>query len=106
MLDWWKDQPFDLGLKDHQGNCDGCHKKQITKLVRIAQEAPQTFEWWQDMGEKYATAGHNRDGNPRTFYRGYRTVNDIVALSKLMTLPPLPDDDEDSGCSESCEAFS
>jgi len=43
ILDWWKKQPFDLGLKDHQGNCDCCHKKSLPKLVRIAQETPGAF---------------------------------------------------------------
>jgi hypothetical protein len=105
VLDWWKDQSFDLGLKDHQGNCDGCHKKSIPKLVRIAQEAPQTFDWWGDMERKYGLAGHNVDGTPRTFYRGRRSAGDILAMSKLLTLPPLPDEEEDAGCSESCEAF-
>jgi hypothetical protein len=105
VLDWWKQMPFDLGLKDHQGNCDGCHKKNITKLVRIAQEAPHTFEWWGDMERKYGLAGHNVDGNPRTFYRGYRSAEDVLAMSKLLVLPPLPDEEEDAGCSESCEAF-
>lgn len=105
ILDWWKEQPFDLGLKDHQGNCDGCHKKHLPKLVRIAQEAPGTFNWWDDMEQRYGLAGHNLDGTPRTFYRGHRSAQDIVAMSKLMTLPPMPDDEEDAGCSESCEAF-
>lgn len=105
VLDWWKDQPFDLGLKEHQGNCDGCHKKHIPKLVRIAQENPATFDWWGEMERKYGLAGHNVDGTHRTFYRGHRSAVDILAMSKLMTLPPLPDEEEDGGCSESCEAF-
>ena len=105
ILDWWKEQSFDLGLKDHQGNCDCCHKKNITKLVRIAQENERTFDWWGRMEQQYGLAGNNDDGTPRTFFRGHRSASDIVAMSKLMILPPLPDEDEDAGCSESCEAF-
>lgn len=105
IVDWWKDQKFDLGLKDHQGNCDCCHKKHIPKLVRIAQETPNSFNWWGQMEHQYGLAGHNEDGTPRTFFRGHRSASDIVEMSKLMTLPPLPDEDEDAGCSESCEAF-
>lgn len=105
VIDWWRDQPFDLGLKEHQGNCDGCHKKNITKLVRIAQEAPNTFEWWGRMEETYPLSGHNVDGTPRTFYRGHRSAKDILGMAELLVLPPLPDEDEDGGCSESCEAF-
>jgi hypothetical protein len=105
VLDWWEDQPFNLGLLEHQGNCDGCHKKNITKLVRIAQEDERTFDWWGEMEMSYPLNGHNVDGTPRTFYRGHRSAKDIVAMSKLMVLPPLPDQEADGGCSESCEAF-
>jgi len=105
ILDWWKQQPFNLRLKDHEGNCDGCHKKSTPKLVRIAQERPQTFDWWGEMEQKYGLAGYNEDGTPRTFYRGHRSAKDIVAMSKLLVLPPLADEEEDAGCSESCEAF-
>jgi hypothetical protein len=107
ILDWWKNQPFDLGLKDHQGNCDCCHKKHLPKLVRIAQENPGAFDWWGEMEEKYGLAGYNEDGTPRTFFRGHRSAKDIVAMSKILTVPPatLFDEEEDAGCSESCEAF-
>ena len=105
VMDWWKNQDFDLGLKDHQGNCDACHKKSTTKLVRIAQEDPSVFDWWGKMEKKYGIAGHNEDGTPRRFFRGFRTAEDIVKMPKLMVLPPLPDEEENEGCSESCEAF-
>lgn len=105
VLDWWKDQPFDLGLEEHQGNCDACHKKSINKLVRIAKETPSAMMWWEDIGQRYANAGHNIDGNPRKFFRGQITAGDILNMALMMTLPPLPDPEEDAGCSESCEAF-
>lgn len=103
--EWWRQQPFNLPLKEHQGNCDGCHKKSTTKLVRIAQENERTFDWWGLMEERYGVAGHNEDGTPRTFYRDHRSAKDIVAMSKLMTVPPLLWEEEDGGCSESCEPF-
>jgi hypothetical protein len=105
ILDWWNKQPFDLQLKDHQGNCDCCHKKNINKLVRIAQENEQAFGWWGEMETKYGCSGHNLDGNPRTFFRGHRSASDIVAMSKLLVPPEKLYEEEDAGCSESCEAF-
>lgn len=105
ILDWWSEQPFDLGLKDHQGNCDACHKKSLPKLVRIAKENEHTFDWWDDMETLYGTAGYNEDGTKRVFFRGHRSAQTIVQISRMLTLPPLPDDEEDAGCSESCEAF-
>lgn len=104
--DWWEEQSFNLGLLDHQGNCDACHKKNITKLVRIAQEDEHIFDWWAEMEKKYGTAGHNEDGAPRVFYRNKMSAEQVIEMSKfLTTLPPPPDQDEDAGCSESCEAF-
>jgi hypothetical protein len=107
VLDWWEEQPFDLGLLDHQGNCDGCYKKEIVKLVRIAQENERTFDWWGRMEEQYGLNGNNVDGTKRTFYRNYRSAKDVVALSKLLKLPPLSPSDQElsGGCSESCEPF-
>lgn len=107
VLDWWQEQSFDLGLLDHQGNCDGCYKKEIVKLVRIAQENERTFDWWSRMEETYGLSGHNIDGTKRTFYRGYRSAKDVVRLSKLLVLPPLAtlDQEASGGCSESCEPF-
>jgi Phosphoadenosine phosphosulfate reductase family len=107
ILDWWKEQSFDLKLKDYQGNCDACHKKHLPKLVRIAQEDEHIFDWWSEMEGKYGLAGHNEDGTPRTFFRGHRTAQDIVAMSKILAVPPQRElyEEEDAGCSESCEAF-
>src|SRR6185437_11063399 len=34
--EWWDDQPFKLGLMEHEGNCVWCWKKSLTKLIRIA----------------------------------------------------------------------
>lgn len=105
IVDWWKEQSFDLGLNEHQGNCDACHKKSLPKLVRIAQENPRTFDWWGEMERKYGVAGHNVDGRSRTFFRGHRSATDIVEISRILTALPLTDEDSDAGCSESCEPF-
>jgi hypothetical protein len=105
--DWWSDQPFQLDLLGHEGNCITCHKKSDTKLIRIAVEQPSAFDWADRMEEEYGLAGHNVDGTPRTFYRKHRTAKDFIAMASI--LQPLkfgaPHEDEDSGCSESCEAF-
>jgi hypothetical protein len=105
ILDWWKEQPFNLQLKDHQGNCDACHKKHLPKLLRIAQEDEHIFDWWDEMEKRYGLAGHNVDGTPRVFFREHQTAANIVQISKLIKLPPLPDEEEPEGCAESCEAF-
>jgi len=101
--DWWEDQPFRLGLMEHEGNCESCWKKSLSKLVRIAKDRPQAFEF---MARMEATYGTYQDGNTRTFFRERRSANDIVSIADLLN-PSLRFDnpDENSGCSESCEAF-
>lgn len=101
--DWWDEQPFNLELQEHEGNCDCCWKKSTKKLVRIAQESPERFEWWASMEREYSMAGPS--GQPQTFFRGHMNAESILSLAKTSTVLPLSVPDEDAGCSESCEAF-
>lgn len=104
--DWWEDQPFNLELQEHQGNCKWCWKKHLPKLIRIAKETPEAFGFPARMEAKYGLAGHNEDGTKRVFFRQHRSTQDIIGLSQILDLPPtIADPDEDSGCSESCEVF-
>lgn len=48
VLDWWKQQPFDLKVNEPYGNCDCCFLKGKGKLAIIAKEKPQLFDWWID----------------------------------------------------------
>lgn len=105
ITDFWDRQPFDLGLLEHQGNCVACFKKSDAKLVRIAHENPKAFEFFARMEEEYGLSGHNVDGTRRVFYRQNRSAATILSIAQLLT--PIKNDypNEDSGCSESCEAF-
>lgn len=104
--DWWEDQPFTLNLQEHQGNCAWCWKKVLSKHMKIAKESPQVYEFPARMESTYGLAGHNIDGTKRTFFREHRSTKDIVLLSQLLTpFESKMDQDDNSGCSESCEAF-
>jgi len=46
VLDWWSKQDFDLNLKEPYGNCDLCFLKGKGKLMTIAKERPDLFDWW------------------------------------------------------------
>jgi 3'-phosphoadenosine 5'-phosphosulfate sulfotransferase (PAPS reductase)/FAD synthetase len=43
---FWAAQPFDLGLKHYEGNCDLCFLKGRNKLKAIIREQPGSANWW------------------------------------------------------------
>lgn len=48
VLDFWKQQDFDLQVNEPYGNCDCCFLKGKGKLSIIAKEKPELFDWWID----------------------------------------------------------
>ena len=49
VLAFWREQPFDLGIEDWQGNCDACFLKSRKKIMRIARLDPKVLDWWIKM---------------------------------------------------------
>lgn len=104
--DFWEQQPFRLGLQEHQGNCKWCWKKSFKKLVTIAKETPSFFDFPARMEATYGLNGHNIDGNKRKFFRGHMSATELLQIANTVPAVPTADDpDEFSSCSESCEAF-
>ena len=58
VLDWWKRQPFDLGIPSYAGNCTLCMLKGRAKLIRLIRENPTLADWWIEQEAKVA----NRTG--------------------------------------------
>jgi len=52
ILNFWKEQPFDLKVNEPYGNCDCCFLKGKGKLSIIAKEKPDLFQWWIDIENK------------------------------------------------------
>ena len=50
---FWQQQPFDLQLKDYEGNCKLCYKKSRRKQLTQIVESPQDTPWIKDMEVKY-----------------------------------------------------
>jgi len=74
---WWDAQPFDLGIKDYQGNCDLCFKKSLRKRLTMLKENPQLAEWWIDMEKQYGN-----ENTPRFDLRNNKSMSELVELSK------------------------
>ncbi|MGI9582664.1 phosphoadenosine phosphosulfate reductase family protein [Chryseobacterium sp. RRHN12] len=55
IREWWSRQPFDLELKDYEGNCDDCFLKSLRKKMTIATECPTRPLWWISMEKNYGT---------------------------------------------------
>lgn len=104
-LRFWSQQTFNLGLDEKSGNCRACWKKSLNKLVRIARETPEAFEWTARMEAKYPFVGTGK-GGPYTFFREGRSTSDILALAAIPGEPETIDMFEPGGCGESCEVFS
>jgi len=112
---WWKSQNFDLNIPEHLGNCVTCWKKSKRKLMTIARDEPERFDFFKRMEKENPDAGAGAGG--RVFFRQYESAEDIIRQSKepfvgfVDTMPELqlvmfdvnPIDLEDS-CGDSCEA--
>lgn len=82
VMAFWKDQPFNLGLKPHEGNCDFCFNKGRAIRERIARDNPEVPGWW--IGEETAIG--------QTFAMR-ESVSDIVGYVQRS---PMLFDDADS----------
>lgn len=127
---FWDKMPFRLQLKGYEGNCKTCWKKTFRKLVTIARENPQWFEFMKQMELEYGN--YISDGIkdrvetielPIKFFRSNKSVEDIFEMAKDKSIKNAIDDsrntnyqvsiwqdgtelDSANGCVESCEVFS
>lgn len=107
---FWEMQDFTLEIKEHEGNCATCWKKSDKKLWLLSLEAPWKFEafrWWE---KTYSHIKPNDDGKPRVFFRNHKSIDDLFKQSENMDKYTLRvmigyKDDQDSGCSESCNGY-
>ena len=77
IRDWWDRQPFDLELKDYEGNCDLCFKKSLKKRLTIIKERPNLAKWWENMENKYSN-----EKVPRFDLRTNISIENLINLAK------------------------
>lgn len=77
---FWEAQPFDLGLKPYQGNCDLCFLKGRQKKLTIIRDDPASADWWaqqeqrmdarfRDKGPTYADMKSTVERSPLLFHQ-------------------------------------
>jgi len=76
VREFWSKMPFDLELKDYEGNCDLCFKKSLKKRLTIIKENPEIAEWWQLMEE---TFGY--EDLPRFDLRTNKSISELVEMA-------------------------
>lgn len=133
VLDWWSEQPFDLGIEEWDGNCTGCYKKSFKKIFKQLDQNPQALDFHIKMEREYPRVGNsseyvevnyiNESGDylydenhkpttyfkrrpDRVFFRGNTSAKDLLKLYKEDRENISPNlYTLDGGCSESCEVY-
>lgn len=107
VLDWWSEQTFDLEIDQDDGNCDNCWKKKFSLLTKKTITKPESFDWWQRMIDKYGKNNARLDGKPQTFFRGGKTIQDLVDMAALdaKQLDLFAEENKLNSCEESCEVW-
>jgi len=109
--DFWEEQPFNLELEAHMGNCATCWKKSDKKLHLIALENPEKYEAFKWFEETYKHVKPNtKNGQDRVFFRKHRNSEMIIGEAQLMDAHMLrkligANINEESGCAESCNGY-
>lgn len=106
---WWATQKFNLQLKEHQGNCKWCWKKSKRKLLTIATETPDVFDFPARMESLYSKAGNPNRKERAVFFQNYTSTIELLEQAKNPFDPFVDqfhkDLDAPNGCDESCEVF-
>lgn len=111
-----EEMPFRLNLPSYLGNCGACISKSIRSLCTIARDDVRKFKFFAFLSRKYGNNNH-------TFYRERMTIQDIIELSKDLSIKNAHDNrfdlnnqlslfefdfqlDSEGACGGTCEPFS
>jgi len=93
---FWAAQPFDLGLKDYEGNCDLCFLKARWKREAMARREPEAAQWWADWEAKFRAKGVTGDG---ALFRKGQSYDGLIASASHPELELRDEEDQDIPCS-------
>jgi len=112
VLEWWKDQSFDLGIPEHLGNCVFCVKKGINKIALAARDEPElAADFWKLINDPSVRVVERRQQENKIMYRGNNSLESVIALFADHTREEIVATIRNKGgleagsCTESCEAM-
>lgn len=110
ILDWWKEQPFDLGIPEHLGNCVFCIKKGLNKVALAAKDEPELATKFMAMAEGPHVRIEGRKHQHKRMYRQSLHLSDVIGMYSEVNAEDLrkrlrSSKPEAGSCSESCEVF-
>jgi 3'-phosphoadenosine 5'-phosphosulfate sulfotransferase (PAPS reductase)/FAD synthetase len=97
---FWDDQPFDLQLLSHEGNCDLCFLKTRGKRAEIIRDKPEMADWW--IAVEAGAKPYKKDSNRFILGETYAAHRDAVLSSPMLALPEPDDNEYDAECSTWC----
>ncbi len=105
VLNWWKEQPFDLAIDEHLGNCVFCIKKSLQKVALATKDEPE-------LAAQFIQTLQAFDVKPdKVMYRSSNSLEQVIALfsdtgrDELASRMTSMRQYDTGSCSESCEAF-
>ncbi|WP_119054991.1 phosphoadenosine phosphosulfate reductase domain-containing protein [Acinetobacter colistiniresistens] len=111
ILDWWEQQPFDLAITEHLGNCVFCIKKGLNKVALAAKDEPEMAVKWIGVTEGPDVRSEGRKYNHHRMYRKRLHMSDVIEAYKDRDRDEMykalrsSKRYESGSCSESCEAI-
>lgn len=112
VLEWWKRQPFDLGIPEHLGNCVFCIKKGLNKVALAAKDEPIMAVRFIEVVEGDHVRTEGRKHAHKRMYRKSNHLSDVIAMyadhdrDELYSRTKASRQYDAGSCSESCEVFS
>lgn len=101
VLAFWAEQPFDLGLKGYEGNCDLCFLKARKRIENLMQENPRVGDWWIDQERVVTTLRATATGARFVTEYSYADLARHVGQSPTL-FDPIDDDEHDAECGLIC----
>ena len=111
VIEWWRQySDIDLRIPEHHGNCKWCWKKSDRKLMTIATDNPEFFDFPARMEQQYEHCGAGT--GDRVFFRKNRSTQQLLAQAASTDFVKFTDShvynyelDLTNGCTDSCDVF-